>query len=103
EKEVPTKLEWNREIVSKRGGNVRFRIESQGPFSVMVVTGEGYKAVMSGNGSGFKKTDVLLNQISEESTFESTVLTPPGSSYFIIENRAGKPVKMHLQCYDASK
>jgi hypothetical protein len=103
QKEVPPRLEWNREVVSKRGGTFSFRITSEGPFSVLVVTARGYQALQSKDRASFQKEDVLLNVDSKGPMLESEVTIPAGSSWFIIENQTDKAVRMHLQCYNLPK
>ena len=98
-KEIPPHLEWNKEVTSRNGGTISFRVESQGPFAVTVVTDKGYKAMLAKNKSGFNKADVLLTVDSKENTHEGKVTIPAGSSYFIIENQTDKKVEMHLQCF----
>jgi hypothetical protein len=99
-KTVPSGLEWNREITSPKGGLMTFRVTSQGPFAITVVTEKGYKAVVGGGKKGFTKKDLLLAVDSKNLTYQGQVKLPPGSSYFIIENQANKPVEFHLQCFD---
>jgi hypothetical protein len=101
-KEIPPHLEWNREVVSRSGGAIKFRVTSQGPFAVTVVTDKGYKAMMAKNKGGFTKTDILLTVDSKENTYEGKVTIPAGSSYFIIENQSDKKVEFHLECFPAN-
>jgi hypothetical protein len=51
-KQVPAHLEWNREVTSRTGGTITFRVTSQGPFAVTVVTGKGYQALQGGRQEG---------------------------------------------------
>ncbi len=37
-KQVPSRREWNKEVVSRQGGAISFRLTSQGAFAVTVVT-----------------------------------------------------------------
>jgi hypothetical protein len=46
-KEIGPHLEWNREVTSKSGGTITFRVDSQGPFGVTVVNDKGYKAIQA--------------------------------------------------------
>jgi hypothetical protein len=98
-KEIGSHLEWNREVTSKSGGTITFRVESQGPFGVTVVNDKGYKAIQGNKSKGFSKEDVLLTADSKESTYEGKVTLPPGSSWFIIENGTNKNAELHLQCF----
>jgi hypothetical protein len=97
-KEVGPHLEWNRDVVAKKEGTITFRVASQGPFSVTVVTEKGYKALQAGDRKALKKEEVLLTEDSKEAALEGKVTLPVGSSWFIIENRTDKKVEMHLQC-----
>lgn len=96
-KQVPPRGEWNKDIVSRRGGAVLFRVTSQGPFAVTVVTDRAYKALVGGG--DLRKEDGLLSIDSKGPAFEGRVTVPPGSSWFIIENQARQTVEMHLQCF----
>jgi hypothetical protein len=97
-KEVPARKEWTREVTSRSGGPFTFRVASQGPFAVTVITDKGYKALQSGKGKP-AKDDVLLTVDCKEPTLEKSVTVPPGSSWFIIENQTDKSVEIHLQCF----
>jgi uncharacterized protein YceK len=98
-KQVPPRKEWTREVTSRSGGTFTFRISSQGPFAVSVITDKGYKALQSGNQNGPAKADVLLTIDSKEPTLERSVTVSAGSSWFIIENQTDKNVEFHLQCF----
>jgi hypothetical protein len=50
-------------------------------------------------GAGLNKQDVLLTVDSKEPQLEGSVTLPPGSSWFIIENRAGRAAQIRLQCF----
>jgi hypothetical protein len=98
-KDVPPHLEWNKEVTSRNGGTISFRVESQGPFAVTIVTDKGYKAMATKNKSAFTKTDVLLTVDSKTNNYEGSVTIPAGSSWFIIENQTDKNAEIHLQCF----
>ncbi len=98
-KTVGPKLEWNREVKSQTGGAFTFRIISQGPFSVTIVTERGYRALQSGNQAAFKKEDMLLTFDSKQPQVERSITVPPGSSWFIIENQLDRSAEIHLQCF----
>jgi hypothetical protein len=93
-------LEWNREVVLKVSGTISFRIDSQGPFSVLVLTEKGYKALLSDQPKKLTKEDVLLNIDSKGKMYEGKVKLPAGASYFIIGNQTNKQVEFRLQCFD---
>lgn len=98
-KEVIPQQEWNREIVTKGGGKFTFKIESEGPVSVIFISGKGYQALLARNADAIERSDLILNVPSTTSPYEKTVTAPPGSSWFIIENLSDKTVKMRLRCY----
>jgi hypothetical protein len=99
-KEVSPQLEWNREIVTRRGGKVTFMIESQGPVSIIVLSGKGYQALLVKDMDAIERSDLILNLPSVPTPYKRTVTAPPGSSYFIIQNLSDKTAKMRLRCYD---
>ncbi|MFL5243759.1 MAG: hypothetical protein ACJ8FY_16785 [Gemmataceae bacterium] len=98
-KEIGPQLEWSREVVSKAGGTIAFRITSQGPFGVTVVTGAAWKAMQSRNEKAMNKADVLLSTNSKGPTYEGKVTIPAGSSFFILENQSNNKVEFHLECF----
>jgi hypothetical protein len=98
-KTIPSRLEWNREVTARRGGTITFRVTSQGPFAVTVVTDQGYKAMKAGNRAAFNKQDVLLTVDAPGPTLERSVTLPPGSSWFIIENRSNQTAQIRLECF----
>jgi hypothetical protein len=99
EKEVGPQLEWNREVTSRMGGTFSFRVTSQGPFAVTVVTDAAYKAVVSGGGQLPRKEDILLRVDSQGPSVDGKVTVPPGSSWFIIANQTNQTVRLHLLCF----
>ena len=99
-KVVPPRMEWSREIVSKNGGSFTFRVSSQGPIGVTLITARGYKASIERNDKAFKKEDVILTVDSKNGQYKGYVTVPAGSSWFIIENQTDKEVEIHLQCFE---
>lgn len=99
-KQIPAGLEWNTNVVSKNGGPFSFRLDSQGPFSVTIVTENGYQAMKNNDQKSFKKSDMLLTIDSKTNTYENKVHVPPGASWFIIGNQAKTGVEFHLQCFE---
>ena len=97
--EVPAGREWMREVTSRAGGTIAFRVDSQGPFAVTVITDKGMQAVKGG--SGPSREDLLLTADSRGNTHEGKIALSAGSSSFIIENRAGRPATLRLVCSDA--
>jgi hypothetical protein len=98
-KKVPARREWTREVNSRNGGAISFRVASQGPFAVTIVTDQAFKALQSGKAPD--KSDLLLTIDSPEATYPGKVTIPAGSSWFIIENQTDKEVEFRLECSDA--
>jgi hypothetical protein len=98
-KQVPSRREWNKEVGSRQGGAISFRVTSQGPFAVTVITDRGRKALLGGG--KMMREDGLFTIDSKAPTFEGKVMLPPGSSWFIIENQANQTVEIHLECFAA--
>jgi hypothetical protein len=96
-KEIGPRLEWNREVNSKSGGTFSFRVTSDGPFAVTLITDKGYKAIKMGK--TLTKQDLLLTVDSKDPSFEGKATVAAGSSWFIIENQTDKNVTIHLQCF----
>jgi hypothetical protein len=86
--------------MSRNGATITFRVESQGPFGVTVVTEAAQKAMLAGDQKSIKRSDVMLLADSEGPTYEGKVTIPAGTSVFILENRSTKPVEFHLQCFE---
>ena len=100
-KSVPPHLEWTREVTSRNGGAISFRVESQGPFAITVVTDRALKAMKSGDRNPIDKSEILLTADSNGPSHEGKLTLPAGSSWFILENRADKPVEFHIECSPA--
>jgi len=98
-KEVSPGVEWNREVTSRSESTVSFRVDSQGPFAVTIVTGQAYKSILARDQKQLTQSDILLTADSQGPMYEGKVTIPAGSSWFIIANRANKSVEFHLQCF----
>jgi hypothetical protein len=104
-KTVPAGHEWNREVASLRGGDIRFLVNSPVSFSVIVVRDRTYKEIlklMKGEPGDLKQEDVLLNKDFKPPMKMVTVTLPPGSSWFMIRNNASKPAELRLRCWNPS-
>lgn len=99
-REIPPRLEWNRDVFSRKGGAIAFRVTSQGPFAVTIVTDMAYQALQRGDRKGLSKSDILLTVDSKNAVYDGRVTVPAGRSWFIIENQAGKKVEMRLECFE---
>jgi hypothetical protein len=100
-KPVGPRSEWPREITSRAGGAIAFRVASSGPFAVAVVTDRAYRALGNRDRKSLRKEDVLFAVDSKGPTHEAKLTLPPGSCWFIIENQTDGEVEFHLQCFDA--
>jgi hypothetical protein len=98
-KQVPPGLDWNREITTRRGGTVLFRVTGPGAFAVTVVTDRTYRALTNRDRKAMRKEDVLLTVDAKGPTYEGKVPVPPGTSWFIIENQSDSDVEFQLQCF----
>lgn len=98
---VEPHVEWNREVSSRTGGTIAFRVSSTGPFAVTVITGQAYKALQSGDQNPISQSDILLTVDAKGPTYEGRVTVRAGSSYFIMENKGDKAVDLHLECFEA--
>ena len=98
--EVPPSLEWSKEVTAKKGGAaITYRITSQGPLALTIVTEKGYKALTGSDKNAFDKADFLHKDDSTGSSLEGSITLPPGSSYFIIQNRSDQKVEIRLECF----
>jgi hypothetical protein len=98
-KDLPPRLMWSREVIAKTGGQVTFRVASQGPFAVTVVTEKGHKALQGGDRQAVEKADLMFAADSKGEPHEGRVTLPAGSSFFVVENRSDRNVQVHLQCF----
>lgn len=90
--------DWYREVKLTTGGSISFRITSEGPFSVSVVTEKAYKALVAKKRGGYGRNEVLL--VADASMIhEGYVTLPTGNSYFIIRNNMARLSHCRLQCY----
>jgi hypothetical protein len=98
---VPKGLEWSREVTSRRGGTIAFRVTSRGPFAVTVVADKAFQAIKSGNRSAMTKEDILLTVDSQNPVLDGKVTMPSGSSWFILKNDSDQDAEFQLQCFEA--
>ena len=99
ERVTPPRREWNREIVFRRSGKMRFVITGSPPFGVTLVTDNGRSAMLRGDRSAFRREDLILTVDSRSTTFTSEVSLPPGHYWFYLENQSDRQVVFRLQCY----
>lgn len=96
-REVPPRKEWNKDVIAKNGGTISFRVTSQGPFAVTVVTDKGRQALLAGG--KVDQAEMLLTQDYKTPVAEGKVKLPAGKSWFIIENQTDKPANVRLECF----
>ena len=92
-------MEWNREVSSRNGGTISFRVDSQGPFAVTIVTGQAYKSILARDQKPLTRSDVLLTADSQGPTYEGKVTVTAALPTSSLRTCANKPVEFHLQCY----
>lgn len=98
-KRVGPQIEWNREIVARKPGVIRCRIESEAPLGVTLVAERTYRAILRGDPSQMKREDVLITSDSHKNIFERQFSVPTaGSFWFILQNQSSDEVEMHLSC-----
>ena len=102
-KEVLPRLEWNREIVTKQGGEIRFRVSSAERFGVTLITDQAFKDLRSGVKKRLGKADLLLTLDNRQPSLERTITLKPGSYHFILENQSDRKVEMKLECFEVRK
>jgi hypothetical protein len=102
-KNVAAGIEWNRQVVARRGGQIRFHITSQGPFSVTIVTDTAYQALQRSDEKALSKQDLLFMRDSEGNEMDAQATLPEGTSWFIIGNKSDQQVDFRLQCYPGDK
>ena len=103
QKSVPPRKEWNREIVSKKGGTFHFRVSSPELFGVTLVADRSYQALQRRDSSGMKREDLLLSTDCRDRVFEKTLQVKPGTYWFILENQSDKKVEMELECTEVEE
>jgi hypothetical protein len=94
---IPPRKEWLREIVARSPGTFEFRMTSQGPFSIIVMSDAGYQVLKSKKGTLKDKISLVVE--SAEPTYEGKVSVPAGKSWFLIENKTDTPVTFRLECF----
>ena len=102
-KSVPPRQEWNREIVSKKGGTFRFRVSSPEPFGVTLVADRSYQALRRRDAAGMNREDLLLTTDWRDKVFEKTVEVKSGTYWFILENQSEKKVELVLECTEVEE
>jgi hypothetical protein len=97
-KEVPARLEWNRDFFCRNDGAVHIRIVSSRPFSVTGINDNARQALVKGE--KFERSDVFLTEDAKPPQFDRRLALPKGHDWLIIENQPDSTAKMTLQCYD---
>jgi hypothetical protein len=102
-KSVPPRLEWNREVVAKNDGLIRFVVKSPERFAVTLVTGQAYNDMVAGKKKRLTREDVLHTSDCRPPSFEKTLKLAKGNYYFILENQSDKKVDIHLECFNVKE
>ena len=101
-KQIPPRQAWHKQTITKRAGNMTFRITSQGPFTAAVLTDKLWQAVQKKDDQTIQKEKAgeILFVDCKELELEKTVSIPAGSTWIVISNQTDQPVEIHLQCYE---
>jgi hypothetical protein len=91
--------EWNREVVCKTNGTMLFKITSEGPFSVSILSDKAYKALLKRDMETFKKEGFVLTTDSKEKALERSLQLKNGSYWFIIRNNLQRDTEVRLECF----
>lgn len=92
--------EWNREVVSRQGGSIRYRIEANGKFALTILTDRAFRAIQARDISKVVPSDILQTS-DHDGAHEGTIQLPAGSSWFMIMNASGSPMDIKLSCWEA--
>ncbi len=92
---VAPNQDWSREILARKPGPIKYRVEAPGAFTLMVLTDKGFQAARTRNTAGLTRSDVLLDTI-KSGTFEGSINLPAGSSWFVIRNDTAQDASIHL-------
>jgi hypothetical protein len=98
-KPVQPKQEWVREVASRQGGTILFKITAGGPFSVTVLTQEAYEALKRKDTETFQKRGVALTKDSVGPELTQNLKLEAGRYFFIIRNNQPEAAEMRLQYY----
>ena len=101
-KSTEPKQEWNRELDCKHEGYVRFKIKSQGAFSVTFVTDALHKAIVERDGEAVKanRKGFLFSKDIKENKYERTMSLNPGHYWLIIRNNMTESAELSLECFN---
>lgn len=102
-KSVPARREWDREIVSRAGGTVRFRVSCPRPFGVSIIADEALQDLKRGVKKRLGKEDVALTVDCREPSLERTLKLGKGSWHFIIENQSDQVAEVRLECWQVKE
>ena len=100
---VPPKLEWSREIVTRKGGSIYCAIQNeQGMMSVTVIADRTYQAIINKNRDGIHREDLILTIDASLGYFEDSIELPHGGSYwFIIGNGSASSSEVSIAWVEA--
>ena len=98
-KQVPAGADWSREVVLKKQGTLQYEIQSTEAFGVTLVTERAYDALKANDRGAFVKSDVVCMINCPEKKLARFAALPPGTYWFIIENKSDRLAKTSLVCW----
>jgi hypothetical protein len=99
ERRIGPRLEWSREVVARKAGSIRCRVESQAPFAVTLVADRTYQAMLRRDHAGLRREDVLFSADSAGASVDREYAIPaPGSFWFVMANQSDGEVTMRVSC-----
>ena len=99
ERRIAPRLEWSREVIARKAGSIRCRVESQAPFTVTLVADRTYQAMLKRDQAGLRREDVLFTTDSAGAPVEREYAIPAaGSFWFVMANQSEREVTMRVSC-----
>ena len=95
--------DWNREVVCRNAGPVRFRVTSSGPISLILLSQEARDAAIQNDVATLKREGMILSADSNGPVCERTLELTPGSYFLVIRNNLTRPADIRFECFDEGK
>ena len=104
-KNAEPKQEWNRELDCKHEGYMRFKIKSQGSFSVTLVTDAFRKALIERDREAMKanRKGFLFSKDITENEYDHSIQLNPGHYWIIIRNNMTNSAELSLECFNVDE
>jgi hypothetical protein len=99
-KTVQPAEDWNREVVCRNAGPVRFRVTSPGPISLILLSQAARDAAIQNDVVALKREGMILSADSDGPVYEHTLELTPGSYFLVIRNNLSRPADIRLECFD---